>query len=108
MRQRMKIDLQHLIAAWQRSAALHDLGKGASEAEIQEFEAAVGWRLPSEWRRLYAFTNGADLLEGNLSFHPLSGGDLCLRQASASLRAWGWPVPMSCGSRALRNAPAIC
>lgn len=89
----MKIDMRHLIAAWQRSAALHDLRKGASEAEIQEFEGAVGWKLPSEWRRLYAFTNGADLLEGNLTFHPLTGADLSLRQASASLRAWEWPVP---------------
>jgi hypothetical protein len=86
-------DLQNVFASWQRSAALHELRTGASEAEIQEFERAVGWELPAEWRRLYSFTNGASLLEGNLACYPLMGADISLEKASASHRAAEWPVP---------------
>lgn len=84
---------QRLIASWRLSASLHQLRSGATEVGIQEFERTVGWRLPAEWRVLYLFSNGGALLEGNLTFYPLEGGDFSLWQASTAHRAWKWPVP---------------
>jgi hypothetical protein len=52
--------LERLIASWYASADLHSF-EGATALEIGCFEASAGWRLPTEWRQLYAFANGADL-----------------------------------------------
>jgi hypothetical protein len=50
--------LEHLIRSWRASASLHSLRQCASVEEIEAFEEEAGWRFPTEWRELYAYTNG--------------------------------------------------
>jgi cell wall assembly regulator SMI1/Lon protease-like protein len=38
--------------------AASSLQRGASEAELREFEAAIGQRMPADWRALYRLANG--------------------------------------------------
>lgn len=85
--------LQRLIRSWHASIDLHSLRPGAASADLKAFEEAAGWRLPAEWRELYSFANGAELLRGNIYFAPLLGDDRCLLEKSAFLRRHGWPVP---------------
>jgi hypothetical protein len=84
---------ERLLTSWRLSASLHQLSPGATSVRIQQFEGAVGWHLPAEWRGLYLLSDGGSLLEGNLTFYPLDGADLSLRNASTAHRAWEWPVP---------------
>lgn len=58
-----------LKAAWALSAGLHSIRPGASEAELSAFEATTGLVLPAEWRELYLFADGANLLEGNVNLY---------------------------------------
>src|SRR5258708_39648995 len=49
--------LERLIASWRASADLHEFRQGATESEIEDFENLAGWKLPSEGRELYLFTD---------------------------------------------------
>jgi hypothetical protein len=64
--------LEQLIASWRASSMLHTFREGASASEIERFEASAGWKLPTEWRELYAFANGTDLF-GPMQIFPLFG-----------------------------------
>lgn len=85
--------LEHLIRSWRASESLHSLRECASVEEIEVFEEEAGWRLPTEWRELYAYTNGAILFKDNLRIYPLFGDDMSLLEGSQSYRHNDWPVP---------------
>jgi len=85
--------LKRLITSWQLSAGLHALRDGASESDIEDFEFLADWRLPTEWRDLYLFANGAALFKENLRVYPLRGDDWSLLDASQFYRDMDWPVP---------------
>ncbi len=85
--------LEQLVRSWQASAELHSLSDGASVEEIEVFEDASGWKLPSEWRELYTLVNGADLFKDNLRLVPLLGNDHSLLEGSESYRHDDWLVP---------------
>src|SRR5262245_35736055 len=85
--------LDHLIRSWHASEQLHRLRECASTEEIEVFEEEVGWRLPAEWRELYANTNGGSLFKDNLRIYPLFGDDMSLLEGSQSYRHEDWPVP---------------
>jgi ATP-dependent Lon protease len=46
--------------------AASSLQRGASEAELREFEAAIGQGMPADWRALYRLANGSLQRAGNL------------------------------------------
>jgi len=90
--------LPALIEAWNRSADLHAIAPGADPEEIDEAEQRLGRRLPPAMRSLYEAMNGGDLVEGDLTIHPLlpePGDDdaLTLVGASDFLRDAEWPIP---------------
>jgi hypothetical protein len=87
------VRLDDILRSWKLSEDLHELSEGATPAEMAEFEKESGLTLPREWRELYAFTNGVSLFDGNVSLHPLRGGDFSIAEASKGFRQYRWPVP---------------
>ena len=82
--------IDRLIASWRASPDLHSLAEGATEAELDDFEARVGWKLPTEWRELYIRANGVGL--GPTEFYPLFGAPSLFR-GSQYWRARDWAAP---------------
>jgi SMI1/KNR4 family protein SUKH-1 len=85
--------MEAIFRSWQLSAELHSFEPAALTKDFKAFEEEAGWRLPQEWRALYAFSNGADLFFGNLRYRPLAGDEGTLIDSSESFRQSGWPVP---------------
>lgn len=73
----------------------HEFNAGASNAELDAAEEAIGRRLPEPLRALYRFSNGMGVLGGDLNFVPLAGpGDTGnLVTLSDELRSSQWPIP---------------
>lgn len=87
--------LERVFAAWDASGDLHKRAVGVSDEDIAEAERRLGRQLPEQTRALYRAHDGAYLLEGNLTIHPLLLPDddaLALATASGLLRSWEWPV----------------
>jgi hypothetical protein len=84
-----------IIRAWRLSADLHTLRPGADDAALRAAEESLGRPLPAALAALYRFSDGADLLGGNLTLLPLHGDEdsLGLDNASDAYRASHWPVP---------------
>lgn len=91
----MGTTLADVIRSWQLSAELHVLQPGATERDLSTTEMAIGTRIPQPLRALYEFSNGLDLLDGNLDILPLATEDdrLCVADASKRYREWGFMVP---------------
>lgn len=89
------MNLQKLIRAWQHSATLHRFLPPASEEELQHAETILNYRLPESLRELYLFSNGAELLQGNLQILPLEAEEtsMGLTTATPQLREWHWQIP---------------
>ena len=85
--------LDRLMSSWRASADLHRFRAGVTEADIREFESRAGWKLPTDWRQFYLFSNGADLFKECLRIYPLLGGERSLLGAAARLRGSNWRVP---------------
>lgn len=85
--------LERIILSWQQSPDHHIFKHGASDDVIAEFESTVGWELPSSWRKIYLFSNGMNLVGGDVSIYPLQGDSLSVAQSSAFLRESGWNIP---------------
>ena len=85
--------LDRIKASLKLTSDLHELHAGASQRQLREFETEAGWRLPAEWRAFYEFSNGAQLLEGNVNVYPLDGEEFSLIRAATAHRAWEWAVP---------------
>lgn len=85
--------LQDLSRSWQLTCELHTLHQGVALEEIEAFEEEAGWRLPSEWRAFYTYTNGAIFFKGELMIDPLLGVDGSLIGGSDRLRGYNWSIP---------------
>lgn len=85
--------IAQIFESWRATAELHSLGPGTGTEEIEVFEETAGWKLPAEWRELYALVNGARLFRDNLYVHPLLGDDNSLLESSEAYRHEDWQVP---------------
>ncbi len=87
--------LDSLIKIWLNSQEFHSFNNGATEQELEIAENILGYRLPEDLRQLYSFSNGLELLRGNVQIYPLEeqNGYLGLTTASEKLRQWEWPIP---------------
>jgi hypothetical protein len=90
--------IEGLIASWRRVDELHTFvrgepwrSEGATAAQIEDFEARVGWTLPPEWRELYSFANGLALFR-IMELYPLFGAQSLL-EGSEYWRARKWTIP---------------
>ena len=83
--------LERLIASWRASPDGRLFAEGATASELEVFEARTGWKLPAEWRELYAFTNGA-VLGTWRELYPLFGSPSLL-DGHQYWRRRNWPVP---------------
>ena len=80
--------------AWTATAWLHEPRPPASPDELDSVEQSIGRPLPGAFRELYQRHDGGAWLGNNCVLMPLqAGGELSVAQASATHRAWGWPVP---------------
>jgi len=86
--------LDTLIEIWKVSLEHHYFNPGASELELDFAEKKLGHQLPSVLRNLYSFSNGFELLHGNVQIYPLEEHEysLGLTTASEKLHGWGWPI----------------
>lgn len=88
------MDMEIILKAWSLASELNSREEPATTQDIASVEAAVSYSLPHDFRRLYSYSNGASLFNGNFNYHPLSAVDrLSLRSASIQLREWEWPIP---------------
>ena len=67
----------------------HLLAAPATPQQIAAAESTLGRRIPLELRRLYEFSNGAELMHGNLIVNQIDA----LSSHGDQLREWGWPIP---------------
>lgn len=89
------MDLQALIHAWQLMDHGYSFAAAATEAEIQQTEAALGLRLPEDLRQIYLFSNGLHLVGGDLRIHPLRDreGIIGLEAVRSLVQEGGAPAP---------------
>ncbi len=84
--------MEEIISAWQASPG-HAFNPAADEQALTALEQHLQLRLPPEFRRLYQFSDGAYLLEGNLSYWPLRGKDFSLWESTRFLRECHHVIP---------------
>src|SRR5437667_9259778 len=89
---RAPVGLQNLIEAW-KMCGVESFPPPAREDELRKLEAHLEQPIPSDLRALYSATNGASVLDGNLTFDPLNGHELSLMKSRNWLRNGGWRVP---------------
>jgi hypothetical protein len=83
--------LERLIASWRASPDGRHFREGATASELEAFEARSEWKLPAEWRELYAFTNGV-VLSHWMELYPLFGAPSLLDGHKYWPQRWNWPV----------------
>jgi hypothetical protein len=66
MRVRLPDDLDDVLDAWRLSAAVHALAGPLDEDGLLAAEARLGRDLPTDLRRVYAFSDGFDGFDGNI------------------------------------------
>ena len=83
--------LDRLIASWRASPDGRVFSEGATASELEVFEARAGWKLPTEWRELYAITNGV-VLGTWMELYPLLGEASLLNGHQYWPQRLNWPV----------------
>lgn len=90
----MGMTLEQLIASWERSASVHQVGDPAGEGEIVAVEQEVKRRLPEALWTIYRHADGASLFSGNLRIYPLRDTQgFGLVDAADVFRREGWHIP---------------
>ena len=92
------MEMKDIIRAWSLSKELNYFNPPASEDELQTAESKIGRKLPDAMRELYLFSNGGDLLQGNLQIFKLMEPDpkkkfVELVGGSDQLREWHYEIP---------------
>jgi hypothetical protein len=88
------MDINALIDSWKLTSDLNVFNPAASDEEIEEAERLLGIELPVSLKTIFGFSNGFELLEGNLQVVPLKSDDgFHLAAFTPQLREWGTPVP---------------
>jgi hypothetical protein len=86
--------LEAVFAAFRSSPGLHRLKPPATRDALLKVEGSLGRELPATLRRLYEFSDGMELFDGNLRLLPAVGdGPLRLLDYSEWLREAEWPIP---------------
>lgn len=85
--------IERVLRAWAASPSFHVLHGPAGAEQIDTVQKTLGVVLPQSASDLYRFSNGGQVVGGNVVFHPLQGCDLSIERASQFLRATDWPVP---------------
>jgi hypothetical protein len=84
--------MDRIIRAWKTSEG-HTFNSPASQDALAALEQHLGLRLPPDLRRLYQFSDGADLLGGNFRYWPLRGEDISVWESPDLMRAWHHVIP---------------
>lgn len=82
------IDLDTLIQCWQVQKKLHIFHPPATETELRLAEEAVAHQFPEALRKVYEFSDGLQLYDGNLKIYPLSSDESGLAASSAQCHEW--------------------
>lgn len=85
--------IERVLRAWAASPSFHVLHGPAGAEQIDTVQKTLGVVLPQSASDLYRFSNGGQVVGGNVVFHPLQGCDLSIERASQFLRAADRPVP---------------
>jgi hypothetical protein len=84
--------MESIIRAWETSEG-NTFNPPADEEALTALEQQLHLRLPPDFRRLYQFSDGADLLGGNFKYWPLRGKDFSLWESPDFLRACHHVIP---------------
>jgi hypothetical protein len=88
------MDLQNLMRVWQEMDDGYSFVPAATEAEIEQTEAALGLEIPAVLQQLHLFSNGLYVVEGNLTVYPLRDREGFIGlETVRSLVEWGDAPP---------------
>ena len=84
--------LDDVLHAWRLTSALHTTGDPLGEAGLLAAEARLGRALPTDLRRVYAFSDGFDGFAGNIRIERA----LVATDFAEDLRDAGWDIAPEC------------